>query len=508
MKKIISLALALLTMLCTVACGGGSKPVDVSKLNVPTFDESKVLHLSTEIPPDYSYEENVLDVAELGIDTLFVGEDYFAFGSESFKQAMKWCEKHNMRVMIRIHEKNLPIHSNQFDGDGWPTNEPTYFETYVKDHINCKSTLKIPNVNGQVDEEYLEAHADCPMLDFKDYPAVVGFYLLDEPSYKQTLEIRANYVDWFNEYYGPEYEFNVAFTMADNAYLQGHDLEGNVASYDKMITEYQELTMAKVNSRAVHHVGTYPVKLNNGKTTVSERWLKVNMDAALYAEKYNAELQLITGTFEGYQDVKKPESVKELEFVNYVNFLFGAKANMYWGYRTANEAGLTYHMMSDNGKKTELYYLVKETNQRLANVDHVLMHFNNWDGLFTYVGSGNKTATEKCFEMLKTDIQPSIAEMSKSYLLSNLTDVTAFKAKYNVIAGEMSDDAGQKAYVIVNYDNIELTRTNKVKMTFEKADGVMLCRDGAIEIIGLANHEFEIELDNAEPIILVPLYQK
>ena len=92
--------------------------------------------------------------------------------------------------------------------------------------------------------------------------------------------------------------------------------------------------------------------------------------------------------------------------------------------------------------------------------------------------------------------------------MDSLTDVKEFKSKYNALVGEFKDDSGNTGFLLQNFDDRSLTRTNKVKITFENADGVLYYRKGEPIINGLINNKFEIELDMCEGIFVIPLYKK
>jgi hypothetical protein len=511
MKKLLSLILV--TIIAVLSFGCTSKTaVAVEDLNVPTFKDDKKMVITAEIPPDFSVRANLEQFIAAGLNTIVLGEEYHCFGSEEFYNVMNWCDELGIDVIIRINEKALPIASSEFDGNGWPTNQPTYFETYVKDHTKstCKSKARPPVVNGKVDEQYLEAHEDCPMLNFRDFPAIIGFFILDEPSYKQLLEVEAHYVDWFNKYYANDYIWLINFTSTDKPYLDGHDNEGKQVTYDRMLTYYMENIFSKVKTKyKIHMIDTYPLHLENGRETTRDNWLKVLRDATIYGKTNQAYFASCIQAFEGYSTVRMPQSTADIDFLNYVNFAFGCKYLEYFGYREASEGGgVEYTMMTQGGKPNPVYYYVQESNAKISKFDHVILHFNKWDGIYTFVGTGNKTAEEECFDKLKNDCQPSIKDESLKHNLSNLDGVKSFKSKYNCIAGQLQDEQGNKAFVVVNYDNRVMTRTNKVKIQFKKADGVLVYRDGEPTVMGLAGRTFEIELKNKEGVVVIPLYKK
>lgn len=509
MKKIITIFMSLIMLLSMCACTStNNEPVSIDELFIPTYEDNAKIPILSEMPPDFSNRNNFDQYLESGMNSILIGEDYFLFGSEPFKKVMAWCEEENVDAYVRI-SKSQVYEVKQTDYN--PKRYPTYFETYVKDHVNCKGALKLPAINAKtdkVDEEYLALHADCLELDFKDYPAIKGFAICDEPSWLQVLELRASYLPWFNENYGNgNYKFYNNFFTAQSA-LIGKDFDGEVKNYDDYCNFYIEEVLLKAlddGSKTYSH-DIYPLGAKNGELVTHTGWLRANYNTATYCKKFGLTMGTYIQAYEGYADTVLPSSAAEIKFMLYTDIAFGSRQIMYFGYKETTDQGLIYPMMTQSGVPNPLYYYVQEGNREIAKIDHVLLDFDDWQGIYTFVGTGNKLPYTEHFDKIVPN--KSLEEFAETTKLESLTGVTKFKSKYNSIVGEFKDSNGNTGFLLQNFDDRNLTRSNKVKITFENADGVLYYRKGEPIVQGLINHKFEIELDMCEGIFLIPLYKK
>ena len=476
MKRFIILILTVIMLTSMCACSSSDDtPVDVSELYVPTYEDNAKIPILSEMPPDFSVRNNFEQYIESGMNTILIGEDYFKFGSQAFETVMAWCEEENIDAFVRMSKSYVKPQQTDVSN---PVRYPTYFElTY-------------------------------PDLDFKNYPAIKGFALCDEPSYKQVLELRASYLPWFNENYGNgHYKFYNNFFTGQSAMI-GNDLEGQAVKYDDYATFYIEnvLLHAQDDGSKIFSHDTYPLQKINGELITQTGYLNANFHTAAYCKKYGLSMATYIQAFEGYSNTVLPASAAEVKFLMYTDVAFGSRQFMYFGYKETRDAGLFYPMMTNGGVPNPLYYYVQEANREIAKFDHVLLAFNNWQGIYTFVGTGNKLSYSEHFDAIEP--HKSQEEIAKTLRLNSLTDVSAFKSKYNSFVGEFKDADGRTGFLLQNFDDRSLTRSNKVKMTFENADGVLYYRKGEPVIQGLANHKFEIELDMCEGIFIIPLYKQ
>lgn len=475
MKKIITLILTAIMLTSMCACASSdATPVNVDELYVPTYTDNAKIPILSEMPPDFSNRSNFDQYLDSGMNSILIGEDYFKFGSDPFKKVMAWCEEENVDAYVRISKSQ--VIANQTDYT--PKRYPTYFET------------------------------NYPDLDFKDYPAIKGFAICDEPSWMQVLELRASYLPWFNENYGNgNYKFYNNFFTSQSA-LIGKDFDGETKNYDDYCNFYIENVLLKAQddgSKTYSH-DIYPLGKENGELVTHTGWLRANFNTATYCKKFGLTMGTYIQAYEGYLNTVLPASAAEVKFMIYTDIAFGSRQIMYFGYKETNDQGVIYPMMTQSGVPNPLYYYVQEANKEIAKIDHVILAFNDWQGIYTFVGTGNKLPYAEHFDKILPN--KSLEEFAENTKLKSLTDVSKFKSKYNAIVGEFKDSNGNTGFLLQNFDDRNLSRSNKVKMTFEKADGVLYYRKGEPVIQGLVDHKFEIELDMCEGVFIIPLYKK
>ena len=460
LRKVLVVTLACTTVFATAGCGG-----DTGKLYIPTYeDNGQQIRMMADLPPNMSNEAEAQMYKEVGINAVPITDDFFSAAAvvsdngvvnerAEYLKALEVCEKLGIDAFIRPHSSNV---------SKGPTTAPTYYETHFTG------------------------------LDFRDYPAVKGFYPVDEPSYSQLDDLATRYVTWFNENYGGEdYEFFANLFACHNATA----LSGTVGkSYDDYAEKYLNEVLEKVNSVNKHFsVDYYVLRHKNGVPYMFETNLIAHADAAMRAKAHNVGLAAYVQTFGGNTDgqtYRIPKSFAEINFSIYNILSFGAHTLKYYGYR---DFGTETHMVTE-GKPNERYYWTKEANEYIKKYEHVLLAFT-WEHLYTNVGTGSRLAVNEAFELVRDIVKP-------------ITDVKTVKSKYDITMNEFSDADGNKAFMLLNYDDPINARKNKVQLTFNDADGVMYYRNGEPTVVELEKHKFNMELEAGEGVFVIPLYKK
>jgi len=367
-----------------------------------------------------------------------------------------------------------------------------------------------------------------PNIDFKDYPSVKGFYLLDEPNWSQIDYLDQNYVQWFNDNYASHgYEFYVNMLGGYSSYIGPvRDADGNVIYengnklYDNATEEQKKVCyevylnkflamFAKVNSSNKYFtIDAYPLLDNQvGLLTMpgdelpadyerilSESWLHTTLKAAKTADANSYTFgAFIQACDEGGEDSTRrfrlPTKVEEIKWQAYMNMAFGAKKLTYYGYD--NSGGGTY--MTIVGEPLPLYYLVQETNAELDKIDHVIASFTDWVGVKTFLGtnSNSNTAFDK------------IADME----LSALTGVSSVVSSRDLVVGEMVDGSGNHGYMLVGYDDPFNQNETEVNLTFDGADGLIIYRNGQRYLSeDLVDGNYSVTLSAGEGVFIIPVY--
>ncbi len=457
----LCLSLTLLTSVA-FACTSGTN-VSLNDLHIPTYTDNGQHHRTmASLPPNMADRNQVQQYKDAGFNTVPYTEDFFqaadvaTLGEDStYIRGLKLLEEFGIDALIRPHSSFT---------SSTPTSEPNYFEQYFS------------------------------TIDFRDYPAVKGFFIVDEPLYGQLNDLEDRYLTWFNENYGDgNFEFVANLFGAHNVNWK------TGAFVDKTYDDYAEKFLSIVDranaTRKRHSIDFYTLRLVDGVNEMYEYNLMVHHDAATRAKAHNVELcsyiQVFGGTADG-STYRIPTTFAEVNWGVYNLLQFGAKQLGFFHYREYKKDGLL-GMLTD-GVPNERYYFVQQALQNIVKYDHVLLSYE-WDHLFTNVGTGSRLAVNPAFEYTRDVIKP-------------ITDVKQVKSKYDITMNEFTDGDGNKAFMLFNYEEPTENRKNKVEITFDKALGVQVYRNGEPTNQVLKDGKFTIELDSGEGVFVIPLYRK
>ena len=416
----------------------------------------------------------------------FASEEAIASTKSNIEYVMNKCAELGIDVQIQLHHDIL----------SWRHN---IFNTYLSD------------------------------IDFKEYPAFKGFYMCDEPTWTNIDRLNSLYVDWFNDNYGgSDYEFYVnmlggyssaigAIKDANGEYVldskgnkiyDGTDEQKRIC-YDYYVEQFLNM-FARVDSNkkffTIDHYAlmdnqkgllTLPEDAKNGnfpegyERLISTNWLATNYKAALNAKNNSYAFGAFIQTCDegGTRSFRLPTTIEEIKWQTYINMAFGAKKLVYYGYD--NSPGGTY--MTLKGEPLDLYYFVQETNAEIDKFDHVIVAFDEWVGVKSFLGSSSQS--NEAFDKI-ADVE-----------LSSLTGVKNVTTSRDLIIGEMIDGSGNHGYMIVGYDDPYNKNTTEVSLTFEGAEGLIIYRNGERELSDtLTNGNFNITLNAGEGVFVIPVY--
>lgn len=460
-KKAACIALAASLTLGTAGCNKGGGVANVEDLYIPTYeDKGQHYETSCSTPPDLADKAQAQLYRDAGFTCAPYTEDFMSaadvitLGAESrYMQGLKVCEEVGLDVYIRPHSGFT---------SATPTTEPCYYEQYFS------------------------------TIDFRDYPAVKGFFTVDEPKYAQLEDLEARYLKWFNENYGGE---NYAFFSN----LFGAHNTSSVAGTDKTYHDYAEKFLSIIDrANAVnkyHSIDFYTLRIYDGVYEMFDQNLRVHEDAATRAKAHNVGLGGYVQVFGGLADgssYRLPTTFAEVNWGVYNLLQFGATRLAFFLYREYKKDGLV-GLLTD-GQPNERYYWVQEALKTLEKFDHVLLSYK-WDHLYTNVGTGSRLAKNPAFEYVRAKVKP-------------IADVENVRSKYDITMNEFTDGDGNKAFMLFNYDEPMMKRNNKVDLTFKNADGVLYYRNGEPTTVGLKDHKFSIDLESGEGVFVIPLYKK
>lgn len=459
-KKSLSLVCSIV-ILCSCffgACGGNTK---VEDLYVPEYEKGATMRVMADLPPDASNKASLELYKSAGFTAIPITEDFFSaadvakYGETSkYIRALNNCEEVGLEAFIRPHSSYV---------SKTLTTDPNYYESYFS------------------------------TIDFHDYPAVKGFYMVDEPVYSQFQDLETRYVSWFNNNYGDgNYEIMANLFACHNA--MAYAAESNI-TYDDYATRFLDILNSSKSRQKYHSIDYYTLRIDGTSTFMYETNLLAHIDAATRAANYGFGFAAYVQAFGGEGDgntYRLPTSFGEINWGLYNILQFGASQIKYFGYRDFEQGNLT--CMITEGEPNERYYWVKQANENLKKFEHVLLAYQ-WQHIYTNVGTGSRLAVNEAFEYVRSYVKP-------------ITDVEKVVSKYDITLNEFKDKDNNKAFMLFNYDDPIYKRKNKVVLNFGNADGVMYYRNGESNIETLTNHEWSVELDSGEGIFVIPLYKK
>ncbi len=458
------------------------------------YDNSKSIDIGASIPPTsavLNYANNAYNNAGFHSYTLIVTK---STEKEDFELVYNRCVARGLTMRLRLK------------------NEDCIKSEYTKDY----------NVFTEI----------FSGINFANYPAFLGFYIADEPSWFELECIENSYLPWFNKNYaGSDLEFFVNM-LSDYSTGMGplRDKNGNLVSgnlydgvnatltpqqkadfmtayHNKWLNILRQVQSNPFNKYFSHD--SYPLLDNQpgwlqGATDqlptgyeyhLLETWLDRSLNIANIARdngyKYGAYIQVFDMGNATYSNAiyRLPTTVAEIKWQAYINLALGAKRLGYFGYSAQTDGSF---MTDTLGNPLPIYDLVKATNDELNLVDHVFASFETWVGLKTFTPEG--AAKSAAFE----------AVSDKE--LASLTGVTSVVTNRELVVGEMIDGNGNQGYMLVGYDDPLNGNSTTVEMTFDGATGFVVYRGGErMEITNVQDGKISLTLAAGEGVFIIPV---
>ena len=459
-KKLTGVLLAAALTFGGVGCGGGAA-VSLEDLYIPTYNNDAHVRAMSGMAPNFSDRAQVETYKAAGFNFAPYAEDFFSAadvpvqGENSlYLKGLKLLEEYGIDTFLQPHNSRYSL---------TPTNNPCYYEQYFSD------------------------------VDFRDYPAVKGFYVADKSDYGQILDTEARYLSWFNENYGGEgYAFygNLFGCYTEN-WRTGDYLN---KTYEDYVEKFLSTLDKSQSANNYFGIDCYPLKEHDGTLSLGDTALGVHLDAATRAKAHGAELSAFVQVFGTTNDTsyRIPTTFAEIDWGLNNVLSFGARLINFYCYREYKQD--KFLGMLTEGVPNERYYFVQEAIANLRKWEHVYLSYT-WEHIYANDGTGSRLSVNPMFERVKDKEKP-------------ITDVKALKSRYDVVLSEFSDGENNKAFLLTNYDEPTLQRNNKVTVTFEKAQGALYYRDGEPTTVLLDNGKFEVELESGEGVFVIPLYKK
>lgn len=463
-KKTACIALSVLSILGAAGCGeSGGTAANLEDLYIPTYaDNGESVRTLALLPPNFSNREQLEQYKAVGFNAAIYPEDFvkaediLKYGENStYLKGLKLCEEYGLDVIIYPHGDHI---------SATPTTNPCYYEQYFSG------------------------------IDFRDYPAVKGFHVVDEPEYGKLVDVEERYLKWFNENYGGEnYEFwNNLLGRYNTNWKKGEYLNKTYDDYAGLCLSILERSQS-VNKH--FSIDYYALRRTDSDVYMADTNLMTHADAAIRAKnsgvKFAAYVQAFGGNADG-NSYRIPNTFAEIDWGVNNLLCFGATSVQFFCYRGYKKDNL--EGMVTDGEPNERYYWAQQSIANLRKWEHVYLNFK-WEHIYTNVGTGSRDSINPAFEYVRSIEKP-------------ITNVATVKSKYDITMNEFVDGDGNKAFMLCNYDEPTLGRGNKTTITFQNAQGVLYYRKGEPITELLKNGKFEIELESGEGIFVIPLYKK
>lgn len=398
------------------------------------------LGIRADLPPDPSSDEQIKLYKRAGFNILTMTEDYVRAKSKAYLDCLKRCEKLGMDVYLR----------------GYPSDVGDYFEKHFTG------------------------------VDFNQYPAVKGFFLIDEPS-KADIPAVARYVNWYNDNYAKE---DKDFLI--NTYCGTHPLIGESV---QEVTQYLQLLMDEIYNKLntdnkILGVDEYPLRRNeqNVPYLSDKEWIPYTALTAKICSKNNVKFSAYMQTFGGgYCDARLPQTIEELRFMAYTYLAFGVSHIDYFVYMSSAVWGFI-GIVDETGRPTPLYYKVRSMNEELLSFDIEYLSYT-WEGTLFLDGKESSVAN---------------AEFSQA------RDILAYKddliqdcvSDRDTIVGCFRKDGNSRAYIVMTYGEPTKKTTNKIEFTFKNAKKLEIVRNGVKEYTDVNGNKAVIEVNSGDGLFI------
>ena len=480
MKKIIScLLVAVMVMSLFAACSPEGQSAG-QKMDPAKYETDQKMITIADMPPDPFNPEAVKLYKDMGFTHWILTEDHVALVedgvlSDRYKEAIQILTEEGFKVWIRNMQ-----------------NDPEYFQietTKAGSNYGFQYTLEPRDITD----------------DFSQFPAVTGFYMMDEPfqitkeddpgtADNESLHPAFDQLDtlivWKNTYY-PD-----AFWHVNHVGSGSWDHYPAGTTYADFIDAYVENVLKKVESggRSIC-MDNYP--LPDGGGVIKESFLHDVLVLAHATKNYNAEVgedqQAVMGIcLQTMQDsalkLRDITSSSDVTLQMYTGMAAGAELFEYFCYRSLEGVGLSG--IIDMTGAPRIYDYVLEANERALPFQRVTLAFE-WQGMA--VNHGSQSGPENIFDIVKDLVTDDTGVLSK------------IESRYDAIVGCFKKD-GQDGYMVVNYTAPDLDQTNMITLTFPGCTQALLYTEEGVEQVSLAEGGvYRVTLGAGQAAFIIPV---
>lgn len=326
-------------------------------------------------------------------------------------------------------------------------------------------------------------------LNFSNYPAYKGFYIVDEPGAAEFDYLNDIVVPYWNEYYSNSgyWHLNLFPSYANNAL--GTVTENGKSAYENYIEMYVDKVLSKVQGDKGIGMDHYALRVKNYNNYISDMYLYDLMTVAQAAKKSGSTLHNCIQTSSGHTSTRIITSSAEVRWQYYTSMAFGA--SVFESFAYMSDSNLKFECMVGN-KINDLYYYSQEVIEEIMGLENAFLSFK-WDGVKTFIGSKNDDGYNAAFDIIKKNE------------LNQLNGINSVLSTQDAIIGQFTDE-NDYAYMITNYTDPIKANLNMVTLKFDNCDKVIVYRSGRQVKYRIEGNTLELPLIGGEGVFVIPIY--
>lgn len=260
------------------------------------------------------------------------------------------------------------------------------------DDADCKDYMTKLVFNSQA---ALEKYVENCVKDYTEHSAFFGILLIDEPSYKSFKFIALIY-NAIKKYCPAAYVHCNLLPLAENV------VEQYAENYSDMYDAFNKYLAAFIKTVGIDYIqyDDYPIREKDGQNEIGEYHLKGLQMTADFCKEHGLDYYYVTQStamdMRGKRVFRFPDK-QDMLWQIYHLLGFGIRRIAYFTYwRKAQNK--TYHeffpdgsaFISQDGKKTPLYDIVKDIHKRIVNIQDVLFDYEYENSSVVYGGDAKE----------------------------------------------------------------------------------------------------------------------
>ena len=297
--------------------------------------------------------------------------------------------------------------------------------------------------------------------------------------------------------------------------------------YLETLVAYINTPYAESNSSAHNWIScdSYPLLYDSTKTPsyfLKDLWLQ-NL-GYLAVTKRDGSVELTSNFFvksmtqedsaNHNSGVFRVPTYEDMRLQVYTLMAFGYDSASFFCYASPLAGGMyefaegSHAMIDHNGNKTSIYTAVKNTISEIKKFSNTYMHFNDgWRGVWPVVGSshGQKRTDYVNLEKLGVETQEMDSAIISQRTMERM-GLLSVTATEDAVVGCMKDSYNNSGFMVVNYNDTSLNKTNSVEMTFqtESYTKAWVYIDGVQTEVALSDGKLILNLDAGEGVFVIP----